>query len=123
MWPDHCVQGSFGCEYVDSLVRKNTDIEILKGQITDVESYSGFGSELENTGLTEKLHALGVKTVYCVGLAYDYCVGSTAESAANLGFETFIIDEATASVDIKSAECMHTRMEKAGVKVISESQL
>ena len=47
-----------------------------------VESYSGFGSEFEDTGLTKKLKELDVVSVYSCGLAYDYCVGSTAESAA-----------------------------------------
>lgn len=32
-----------------------------------------------------------IDTVYCCGLAYDYCVGSTAIDAAKLGFKTFII--------------------------------
>ena len=63
-----------------------------------VESYSGFGSEHENTGLTEKLKELGVTKVYCVGLAFDYCVGSTAESAAKENFETYLLTDVTRSV-------------------------
>ena len=98
MWPDHCVVGSKGAEYTPTLVRKDSDIEILKGTVKMVESYSGFGNELEDTGLSKILKDKGVTTVYCVGLAFDYCVGSTAESAAQEGFETYIIKEGTASV-------------------------
>jgi len=33
MWPDHCVQNTKGAEYHKDLVIKDTDIEILKGQV------------------------------------------------------------------------------------------
>ena len=53
MWPDHCVQGSFGSEYHKDVVHGENDIEVLKGQVKMVESYSGFGGNGEVTGLTE----------------------------------------------------------------------
>ena len=31
LWPDHCVQGTFGAKYHKDLIIKDTDIEILKG--------------------------------------------------------------------------------------------
>ena len=51
MWPDHCVQGDPGADYHKDVVVKDTDIEILKGQVKMVESYSGFGGDGEETGL------------------------------------------------------------------------
>ena len=78
MWPTHCVQGSKGAEYHPNLVLKDTDIEILKGQLPLVESYSAFGDAGEDTKLAEILRRHGVTHVYCVGLAFDYCVGSMA---------------------------------------------
>lgn len=56
-----------------------------------IESYSGFGDDGEDTGLEQKLNELGITKVFCCGLAYDYCVGATAASAALRGFETYII--------------------------------
>ena len=55
MWPDHCIQGSSGSEYHADVVLKDTDLEILKGQMKMVESYSGFGGDGEETGLTQML--------------------------------------------------------------------
>ena len=118
MWPDHCVQGSPGAEYHKDVVVKDSDIEVLKGQIKMVESYSGFGGDGEETGLTQKLKDLGVTKVYCCGLAYDYCVGSTAESSALEGFETFLIKDAARSVAQPTADLMNERLDKAGVKQI-----
>ena len=37
-------------------------------------------------------------TVYCVGLAYDYCVGATARDAALNGFKTFLVKDATRGI-------------------------
>ena len=56
-----------------------------------VDSYSAFGNDLENTNLKSILFENGVTDVYCCGLAFDYCVGSTAESASQCGFKTFVI--------------------------------
>ena len=82
MWPDHCVQGSTGAEYHKDLVLADSDGEVLKGQSKMIECYSGFGDYGEDTGLKQLLNDRNVGTVYCCGLALDYCVGSTAVSAA-----------------------------------------
>ena len=83
-----------------------------------VESYSGFGGDGEETGLTDKLKALDISKVYCCGLALDYCVGSTAESAAQAGFQTFIISDATRSVNPDSEAKMMERIHAAKVEMI-----
>ena len=52
------------------------------------------------------------------GLAYDFCVGYTAEDAAQEGFETFVIKDATKSVDPEDEEFMDERLEEAGVRIV-----
>ena len=42
--------------------------------------------------------------VVVVGLATDYCVSSTAIDAANLGFETEVLQDAIAAVDLKAGD-------------------
>ena len=65
-----------------------------------METYSGFGSiDLdEDLGLVKKLKELGVRDIYCGGLATDYCVGSTAYDAAKFGFNSYIIEDAARHV-------------------------
>ena len=63
-----------------------------------VDSYSGFGSHPEVTELLDILHERNIQEVYVVGLAYDYCVGSTALDSAKHGFKTYVITDATKSV-------------------------
>uniref|UniRef100_A0A7S3CIC3 nicotinamidase n=1 Tax=Strombidium rassoulzadegani TaxID=1082188 RepID=A0A7S3CIC3_9SPIT len=123
MWPDHCVQGSKGCEYYKDFMIKESDLEVLKGKVKMVESYSGFGGDGEDTKLAQTLKDMGVSSVYCCGLAYDYCVGSTAESAAKEGFDTFLVRDATRSVAKETETLMEVRMKEAGVKEIASETL
>ena len=51
MWPEHCVQGSYGAKYHKDLIIKSTDYEISKGVHSKVDALSAFGSDKENTGL------------------------------------------------------------------------
>ena len=82
MWPVHCVQDTFGAEYHSEIVTKPTDFVVSKGQLPRVESYSAFGDAPENTSLEQILRDNNITRIYCVGLVFDYCVGSTAYDAA-----------------------------------------
>ena len=59
-----------------------------------IDAYSGFG----NPELLETLKEKGITRVFCVGLAWDYCVGSTAVDGSLNGFETFFVTDATRPV-------------------------
>lgn len=123
MWPTHCVVGTPGCEYHQDLVVKKTDKEILKGTVKMVESYSGFGGDGEETGLNKYLKQQGIKQVFSVGLAYDYCVGSTAVDAAKNGYKSYLINDASRSVSDETKSVMTERLQKAGVSVIDLESL
>ena len=66
------------------------------------------------TDLEARLRAAGITTVVIVGLVANYCVESTARTAGNLGFATYVVADATAAYDrpgpdgtIYSAELIH----------------
>jgi nicotinamidase/pyrazinamidase len=122
MWPVHCVQGSRGADFHRELIISNCDFLVSKGQLDRVDSYSGFGSRPEITNLESILRENNVTKVYCVGLAFDYCVGSTARDAAELGFDTYLIKDATRSVAVESEQKMMSSLIEAGVKIINSIQ-
>ncbi|GKT19904.1 bifunctional nicotinamidase/pyrazinamidase, partial [Aduncisulcus paluster] len=100
MWPDHCVQGTSGCDICEKLDVKDSDLKAFKGMRPEYDSYSCFfdASKLD-TGLAGKLKSLGVTDIDCVGLAYDYCVSATAKDGVECGFKVQVILPGTAAID------------------------
>jgi nicotinamidase-related amidase len=66
------------------------------------------------TDLEQRLRDEGVETVAIVGLTTDHCVSTTVRMAGNLGFETWLLEDSTATFERCtpdderiSAETMH----------------
>ncbi len=51
------------------------------------------------TNLEWQLRDAGIQTVVIIGLVANYCVESTARMAGNLGFNTYVVGDATAAYD------------------------
>lgn len=51
------------------------------------------------TALEHDLRAEGVDTLVVVGLTTNHCVSTTVRMAGNLGFTTFVVEDATATFD------------------------
>lgn len=67
------------------------------------------------TPLEVELRTLNVRTLAIVGLTTNHCVSTTARMAANLGFETIVVADATAAFDrvglngaMRPADDVHT---------------
>lgn len=123
LWPDHCVQGTRGAEFVPGLNVAGIDEVVRKGSDVGVDSYSGFfdNGRQKATGLESLLRRRGVEEVYVMGLATDYCVKATAIDAASLGFKTTLILEGSRGVNLKPGDVAKAveEMKAAGVRVSS----
>lgn len=51
------------------------------------------------TGLEQWLREKGISTLVLAGLTTDQCVSTTARMAANLGFTTYVVGDATATYE------------------------
>lgn len=127
LWPVHCVQGSKGAEFHKDLKRENWTAIFQKGMNPDVDSYSGFfdNARRGDTGLGVFLKEKEIKTVFISGLALDYCVKFTALDAVSLGFETWLIVDATRAVNLNptDGDSAIQEMKSAGVKIITSNDL
>jgi nicotinamidase/pyrazinamidase len=103
VWPVHCVAETWGAELHPSLLVEGPSVR--KGSNGE-DGYSGFTMRDPETGedrptaLKALLDQCGVTQVVVVGLATDYCVRGTVLDARSLGFETTVLTEAVAAVEL-----------------------
>jgi nicotinamidase/pyrazinamidase len=104
-WPVHCVGGTWGAALHPTLKLPAEAPRVRKGANGE-DGYSGFTMRDPQTGETTPteleglLKAAGVDTVAVVGLATDYCVKATALDAIRLGFDTTVLTNAVAAVNV-----------------------
>jgi len=124
LWPNHCVQGSRGADFHETLDLEPVNLIIRKGFRSGLDSYSAFfeNDRKTPTGLDGFLKALAIDTLVLGGLATDYCVLYSALDAAALGFKTIVAFDAIRAVGIPegSEERAFKLLEEAGV-IITES--
>ena len=101
LWPDHCVQGTNDANLHPALSIPHAELIIRKGYRKQMDSYSAFyeADGKTPTGLTGYLKDRGLKKVYLVGLATDFCVAWSALDARKAGFEAAVIEDATRGID------------------------
>lgn len=124
LWPDHCVQGSSGAEFHSTLKSDAASLVIRKGMHPGIDSYSAFyeNDKTTTTGLSGYLKNLGIKRVFCAGLAFDYCVRFTAEDAIKENFDTVVIEDACRAIDMDgSASATRESFNKTGVSLIQST--
>ncbi|NCT17157.1 MAG: nicotinamidase/pyrazinamidase [Flavobacteriaceae bacterium CG_4_8_14_3_um_filter_34_10] len=97
LWPDHCVQGTFGADFPSTLNMNSVAAIFRKGMDKNMDSYSGFFDNNHNqtTGLSGYLKEKGAKDLYFCGLAADICVYYTLQDALKEGFHVTLLLDAT----------------------------
>ncbi len=127
LWPVHCVQNSTGAAFIEDLNTEKIEWVCQKGMNKKVDSYSGFldNDHKNATGLDLYLKEKGVREVYIVGLATDYCVKFTALDAQALGYRTHLIADGTRGVNLNAGDVDKAikEMESAGVRVSQSADI
>lgn len=125
LWPDHCVQGSFGAEFHPQLETRPIEAIFRKGTRPEIDSYSGFydNGHHKNTGLSGYLKVKGAHDLYFCGLCADICVYSSIKDALVEGFQCTLIEDATAPLDHAVFEKIREELINKGVSLIRSNQL
>lgn len=126
LWPEHCVQATYGAELHPELDLPHAQLIIRKGCNPDIDSYSAFleADRRTTTGLSGYLKERGIDTVYMVGLALDFCVMYSALDARAAGFNAFVVLDACRAIDMNgSLAAAIDRMQGAGVGLIQSTEL
>ena len=106
IWPVHCVQGTKGAEIIPEIDISKIDMIVEKGRDKRLEMFSAFAdvfgnksSDAASIDLADTLKDTGITHIFVVGLAGDYCVRYTAIDAKKEGFEVYVLEDVTRSVD------------------------
>ena len=102
LWPDHCVQYTWGAALAVQLPQHRLQRVFYKGTDPRVDSYSALfdNARRRSTGLSEYLRARGVHDLVVLGLATDYCVKFTVLDAVEQGFATTVVLDGVRAVGL-----------------------
>ena len=122
LWPNHCIQGSEGANFHGNLNTDKCALILRKGSNPKIDSYSAFfeNDKITTTGLEGYLIKKEITQLYMCGLAFDYCVFYSAIDGKNLGFDVFVFQDLTKSIDLNNSKNIAEKtMNKAGVKLLN----
>jgi nicotinamidase/pyrazinamidase len=123
LWPDHCIQGTLGAAFHPQLETERAELVIRKGFRAEIDSYSAFyeNDRRTPTGLAGYLRERGLRRIFLVGLATDYCVYYSALDARRLGFDTVLVEAGCRAIDLAgSLDAAWAGMAEAGVQRVSD---
>jgi len=123
LWPDHCIQGTSGSAFHPQLETERAELVIRKGFRTEIDSYSAFyeNDRRTPTGLAGYLRERGLRRIFLVGLATDYCVYYSAVDARRLGFDAVLVEAGCRAIDLAgSLDAAWAGMADAGVQRVDD---
>jgi nicotinamidase/pyrazinamidase len=117
-WPAHCVQGTFGAEFITPIANLLTsgkiDVVVSKGQHS--AAYSGFeGSDDSGNSLDQILS--GISQVDICGIATSHCVRATAIDAYNNGYSVTVFTDLSVGVTDELHTKTLSELHNMGIKL------
>jgi nicotinamidase-related amidase len=102
----HCVQNTQGAEFASSFDTSRIAHVFHKGTERNIDSYSTFfdNAHRRHTGLAHYLEKRGIKDIYLVGLALDYCVKYSTLDARQLGLNTHVIVDGCRGIELEPGD-------------------
>jgi nicotinamidase/pyrazinamidase len=125
LWPVHCVTDTPGAALLSSLDVRPHDIIVKKGSNPGVDSYSCFFDVIKSssTDAHQRLQERGISTLYMIGIATDFCFGSSVVDAIDLGYNVFVIEDGIAAVDPEGGARKIAEMKAKGAKFVKSSEV
>jgi nicotinamidase/pyrazinamidase len=127
LWPVHCVQNTHGAEFAAAFDTSRIAHAFHKGIDPKIDSYSTFfdNAHRRHTGLAQYLAKRGIKDIYLMGLALDYCVKYSTLDARQLGLHTHVIVDGCRGIELDPGDIDRAldEMRHAGAVLLKSSDL
>jgi nicotinamidase/pyrazinamidase len=127
LWPVHCIQNTRGAEFAAAFDTSRIAHVFHKGIERNIDSYSTFfdNAHRRHTGLAHYLERRGIKDIYLMGLALDYCVKYSVLDARQLGLNTHVILDGCRGIELARGDIDRAidEMKRAGAVLLKSSEL
>jgi nicotinamidase/pyrazinamidase len=127
LWSIHCVEGSFGAEFMNDFDASTIDKTIQRAIDITRPSYSCFNHKnIEEAELTKYLQQQKVEEVFFLGVNTEYGISDSALDAQKLGFKTFLLEDACLAANLDTQEDGQKailKLQEAGVLLLDSDQL
>jgi len=127
LWPMHCVQNTHGAEFAPLFNTSRIAHVFHKGTERNIDSYSTFfdNAHRRHTGLAHYLEKRGIKDIYLMGLALDYCVKYSVLDARHLGLNTHVILDGCRGIALEPVDIDRAldEMKGAGAILLKSAEL
>ncbi len=102
IWPAHCVIGTPGAQFHAALRLPPETTVVSKGMGETEDAYSAFQARDDaGTLLAELLQKRGVRHLYVMGLATDYCVKASAIGGIDAGLKVTVVPDGMRAVNLQ----------------------
>jgi nicotinamidase/pyrazinamidase len=127
LWPVHSVQNTRGAEFAHSFDTSRVAHVFHKGIDPRIDSYSTFfdNAHRRHTGLAHYLEKRGIKDIYLMGLALDYCVKYSTLDGRQLGLNTHVIVDGCRGIELEPGDIGRAldEMKRVGAVLLQSSDL
>ncbi len=124
LWPEHCIQGTYGAEFHENLNTQSANLIIRKGYNKNIDSYSAFfeNDKYTSTGLKGYINEKKIDKVYFIGLALDVCVKDSAIDSINSGIQTYVVEDLCKGLSKQTSDDSLDLMNKSEINIINSSK-
>jgi len=124
LYPPHCVIGTRGAEFLPGLHTGRFGTIWRKGYERDFEAYA---VTAQHPGFPAMLRGSGVGHVVVCGLATNICCFYAARDLRGAGFEVFLVEDASAGIDVPAAGLFQARARaegcQAGIRYVTAADI
>jgi nicotinamidase/pyrazinamidase len=114
LYPPHCVMGTSGADFLPGLRTERFHAIWRKGYELDSEAYA---MTAQHPAFSELLHASGIRTVVVCGIATNICCFYTARDLRRAGFRVLLVEDASAALDVPSANLFQRQAKEEGQRL------
>ena len=114
LYPPHCIMGTPGVEFLQGLHTQRFATIWRKGYDPLFEAYA---VTAQHPGFAAFLQASGIASVVVCGIATNICCFFAARDLRQAGFDVWIVEDASAGIDIPAAGLFQTQAQNEGIGI------